>query len=521
MKNIPVVDLVGAGPGDPGLITLKGAESIRKANVIIYDRLAHPAHLNLARTDAELIYCGKQADRHTLTQDEINALIVDRALNGLKVCRLKGGDPFVFGRGGEEADFCRQNGVDFRIIPGVTSAIAAPAYAGIPVTHRDAASSFAVITGHERDDSGESGTRVAGQSEGRRNWANIANAADTLIFLMGVENLDVICTKLMEHGKSPDTPVALVRWGTWDDQETLVTSLSHAVNDVRSAAFKAPAVTVVGEVVNLREKLRWFDNRPLTGKRVIVTRAREQASQLTDMLREQGAIPIEYPVIQTRPLANLTHLSNALANLDQYRWVIFSSGRAVEVFVDQMLELGMDSRALANVKIAVVGVSTAETVKSKLNVIPDFIPSRFIAETVISEWPQKDMSATKVLIPRAQSARDFIPESLEEMGAVVDIVSVYETVKDHGNRDLILDMLTKGKIDYLTFTSSSTVTNFIESIGPDNIHLLNDLTIVSLGPITAETARNAGLTTQIVAEEYSIPGLVQEISDHAKNEEQS
>ncbi len=514
--KIHLVDLVGAGPGDPGLITVKGADSIRNADVVIYDRLAHPAHLKLAKVNAELIYCGKQADRHTLTQNEINQVIVDRALQGLKVCRLKGGDPFVFGRGGEEAEYCRSNGVPFQIIPGVTSAIAAPAYAGIPVTHRDAASSFAVITGHERDDSNESSTRTAGKSEGRRNWANIANAADTLLFLMGVESLDVICSKLLEHGRLPDTPVALVRWGTWDEQETLVTTLVMAVEDVRNAGFKAPAITVIGEVVKLREKLRWFDNRPLSGIRVIVTRAREQASQLTELLREHGAIPLEYPVIVTRPCADLSTLDDALKNINNYQWIVFSSARAVEVFAERMTKLSLDSRSLANTKIAVVGTATAETVHNLLNINSDFVPSRFVSEIVIEEWPQKNMTGVKVLIPRAVSARDFVPEALGDMGATVDIVDAYETSKSEGNREEILQLLENGKVHYLTFTSSSTVTNFIESIGEDYKKLLNRVTIVSIGPITAETARAAGLTSQIVAEDYSISGLVEMISEDVR-----
>jgi len=296
------VYLIGAGPGDPKLITVGGAEALRLADVVVYDRLAHPKLLDHARADAERVYVGKQADRHAMKQEDINALLAGRAQEGKTVARLKGGDPFVFGRGGEEAEYLRERGVPFVVIPGVTSAVAAPAYAGIPVTHRDAASSFAVITGHERDDARESGTREPGQAEGRRRWDRIAHAADTLLFLMGVENLEEIAGQLQAHGRSPETPVALVRWGTWAGrQETLVGTLGDIVEKVRAAGFQAPAVTVVGEVVRLREKLRWFDAGPLAGKRIVVTRAREQASEFAEKLRARGAEPIEFPLIRIAP----------------------------------------------------------------------------------------------------------------------------------------------------------------------------------------------------------------------------
>ena len=321
------VYLIGAGPGDPKLITVGGAEALRLADVVVYDRLAHPSLLDRARADAERVYVGKQADRHAMKQEDINALLADRAKEGKAVARLKGGDPFVFGRGGEEAEYLRERGVPFVVIPGVTSAIAAPAYAGIPVTHRDAASSFAVITGHERDDARESGTRTAGQAEGRRRWDKIAHAADTLLFLMGVENLEEIAGQLQANGRDPETPVALVRWGTWaGQQETLVGTLGTIVERVRAVGFKAPAVTVVGEVVRLRERLRWFDVGPLAGKRVVVTRAREQASGFAEKLRAKGAEPVEFPLIRLVPPADgYASLDSAVVRAGTYDWVCFAS----------------------------------------------------------------------------------------------------------------------------------------------------------------------------------------------------
>ena len=320
------VYLIGAGPGDPKLITVGGADALKRADVVVYDRLAHPALLDYARPDAERVYVGKQADKHAMKQDDINALLAERAGQGKTVARLKGGDPFVFGRGGEEAEYLRERGIAFVIIPGVTSAIAAPAYAGIPVTHRDAASSFAVITGHERDDGRESGTRLPGQAEGRRRWDKIAYAADTLLFLMGVENLAEITGQLLTHGRAADTPVALVRWGTWaGQQETLVGTLGDIEEKVRLAQFKAPAVTIVGEVVKLRETLRWFDIGPLAGKRVVVTRAREQASEFAEKLRAKGAEPVEFPLIRiASPADGYAELDAAIVKLGTYDWICFS-----------------------------------------------------------------------------------------------------------------------------------------------------------------------------------------------------
>jgi len=504
------VYLVGAGPGDPGLLTLRGAECIRRADAVVYDRLAHPDHLRHARPDAERIYVGKKSAQHTLRQEEINDLIVQLALEGKTVCRLKGGDPYIFGRGGEEAEACVAAGVPFEVVPGVTSAIAAPAYAGIPVTHRDAASSFAVITGHERDDSGEAGSRPAGQAEQRRNWAHIAHAADTLVFLMGVENIGEIASRLMENGRSPDTPVALVRWGTWPAQETLVSTLANVVEDVRSRGFKAPAVTVVGEVVRMRETLRWFDKRPLFGKRVLVTRAREQASALSDRLRELGAEPVEFPVIRIAPMTDHAELDSALDSLARlaYAWVVFTSANGVASVRTRLEERGLDARAFAGAKVAAIGPATAAALRD-LGIRADFVPSQFVAESVAAEWPERDMAGKRVLLPRAKEARELLPDRLREMGAAVDVVTAYETVRDASAADEVRGQLLEGAIHAVTFTSSSTVTNFVEAIGRESLaDALRNVVVACIGPITAETARNLGIEPTIVSDEFTIPGIV-------------
>ena len=496
------VYLVGAGPGDPGLLTVKGAECIRRADVVVYDRLAHPDLLRYASDSAERVYVGKESSRHTMRQEEINQLLVDRAREGKTVCRLKGGDPYVFGRGGEEAEACLEAGVPFEVVPGITSSIAGPAYAGIPVTHRNAASSFAVITGHE--DPTKPGSRIR--------WEHLAHGTDTLVFLMGVENLPNIARQLVEAGKPPETPVALVRWATWPRQETLVSTLGRVVEDVERAAFKAPAVTVVGEVVNLREKLRWFDRKPLFGKSVLVTRAREQASGLSDRLRELGAEPVEFPVIRIAEMSDYSELDSAIGKLSDYAWVIFTSANGVRAVAERLSLLGHDARAFAGARIAAIGPATAGALKER-GLRADFVPSRFVAESVVEEWPDDEMAGKKVLLPRAKQARELLPDRLREMGASVDVVTAYETVMDAEGAAGIREQLEADEIHAVTFTSSSTVTNFMESIGRgEALRLLQRVTVVSIGPITSQTAREAGIRVDIEAEDHSIPGLVQALT---------
>jgi uroporphyrinogen III methyltransferase/synthase len=518
IKQVGRVYLVGAGPGDPGLLTIRGRQCIWQAQVIVYDRLVHPSILCHARPEAELIYVGKASSAHTMKQDDINQLLVDKAKEGKTVVRLKGGDPFVFGRGGEEAEALVDAGIPFEIVPGITSAIAAPAYAGIPVTHRGLATSLGIITGHERASGG------VGEGENGRSgiahsptpplphssirWDKISTGLDTLVFLMGVENLPNIVSELIANGRDPSTPVALVRWGTRAEQETLVGTLADIVEKVQSTGFKSPAVTVVGDVVNLREKLRWFDNRPLSGKRVLVTRSRDQASELSELLREQGAAPIEFPVIRISPPESFDELDAAVDRIDTYDWILFTSANAVRTVVDRLRRLGRDVRSLKGPLIGVIGPATEETVFS-YGMMVDFMPSRFVAEAVAEEF--SDPEGKRILIPGAKDAREVLPEKLREKGAHVDFVASYQTVIEESCAPPIKEMLQRGEIDIITFTSSSTVKNFVQLVGRESVP--EGVKIACIGPITAQTAEEHGLKPDIVAQDYTIKGLVKALME--------
>ncbi len=502
-----IVYLVGAGPGDPKLITVGGADALKRADVVVYDRLAHPALLDYARAGAERVYVGKQADRHAMKQEDINALLAERALAGQTVARLKGGDPFVFGRGGEEAEYLRERDISFVVIPGVTSAIAAPAYAGIPVTHRDAASSFAVITGHERDDGRESGTRTAGQAEGRRQWDKIAWAADTLLFLMGVENLEEIAGQLLAHGRDAETPVALVRWGTWaGQQETLVGTLGDIVERVRAANFKAPAVTIVGEVVRLRERLRWFDIGPLSGKRIVVTRAREQASEFAEKLRARGAEPIEFPLIRIVPPSDgYAALDDAIIRAGTYDWICFASAPAVHAFCDRVAAAGKDARAFAAAQIAAVGPATAEALRAR-GLAPDFLPQTQTGAGLGEELPGEAFGKN-FLVPRALEGDDALVDRLTAREGTVDAVVAYENVLDGAGAEEVRARLSAGTIDAVTFTSSSTVKNFARALGETT--LPPGVAVACIGPSTAKTAAELlGRAPDVVAGSPTVDGLL-------------
>jgi uroporphyrinogen III methyltransferase/synthase len=514
---VGTVYLIGAGPGDPGLITVRGLELLRRADVVVYDRLAHPSHLNHVRADAERVYVGKASAHHAMRQDEINALLVERARQGKSVARLKGGDPVVFGRGGEEAEFCRAAGVPFEFVPGVTSAIAAPTYAGIPVTHRDLASSFAIVTGHERDDRGEAGTRAPGTAEGRRNWATLAHAADTLVFLMGVEALPEIAARLQEHGRASETPVALVQWGTWPSQRVVTGTLATIVDNVKAAGITPPAVCVVGDVVKLRPALQWFDDlntRPLFGKRIVVTRAREQASALSDLLRSRGAEPVEFPVISIAAIEDTTRLDAALRTLERYAWMAVTSVNAVPILAARLDALQLDARAFHATRIAAIGPATAQAIRQQLGLRADFVPTEAVAEAVLSQWPDAGLSGQRILLPRAREARELLPEQLAERGAEVDVIPVYETLTDAGATDELRSQLAGRELDMLTFTASSTVHNFARALvtaEADLKSLIGATPVAAIGPITADTLRSYGIEPQIVAVEHTIPGLVNAI----------
>ena len=497
-----MVYLVGAGPGDYKLISIKAVEYIQQADTIVYDRLADDRLLAYARPDVELIYVGKASSAHTMRQEDINQLLVDKAKAGKKVVRLKGGDPFVFGRGGEEALKLVENNLPFEIVPGITSAISVPAYAGIPVTHRGVATSFAVITGHEDPTKGESNMK----------WDKLATGVDTLVFLMGVENLPHITSQLIENGRPASTPAAVIRWGTKPEQQVLVTTVGQAAEDVAKQGIKPPAIFIVGDVVNLRKELAWFDQRPLFGKTVLVTRAREQASALTDKLEALGAQCIEAPSIKIVPPDSYAALDQAIQELNTYQWLILTSVNGVDYFFNRLTQAGGDARALAGIKVAAIGIQTAERLKN-YGIRADIIPAEFRAEGIIEALTGKIEPGMKVLIPRALVARDILPEKLTEMGAVVDVVPAYKTVTAATDGNRLAEKIAAGKIDLITFTSSSTVTNLLHILGPQGAELVSKTKTACIGPITAGTCLENGIKPDVIAEEFTIGGLVAAIRE--------
>jgi uroporphyrinogen III methyltransferase/synthase len=504
------VYLIGAGPGDPGLLTLAGRDALARADVVFYDRLAHPSLLGFARADAEKVFVGKASAQHFVRQEDTNALMAERALAGKSVARLKGGDPFVFGRGGEEAEYLRERGVPFVIVPGVTSAIAAPAYAGIPVTHRDASSSFAVVTGHERDDRKESGTRAAGEAEQRRRWDRIAWAADTLVFLMGVEALGEITARLIENGRDPETPVALVQWGTWSRQRVVTGTLATVVEVVREAGITAPAVTIVGEVVRWRDRLRWFDGGPLFGKRIVVTRAREQASALSERLRALGAEPIEFPTIRIAPPADdYSALDAALTRLADYDWAVFTSANGVRHTFERLTAQNRDARAFAGVKVAAIGPATADALAER-GIRAEFAPTEFVAEAVLAQFPES-VAGRRFLLARAAEAREVLPDTWREQGAIVDIAAAYRTELESEGADEVRAMLGRGEVDVVTFTSASTVRNFVEAVG-GAASVPTSVLLAAIGPVTAQTCRELLREPDCIADSYTIDGLLSMLS---------
>ena len=446
------VFLVGAGPGDPGLMTLRGKECLEKADVVVYDYLANSEFLQYARKGSEHIYVGKKAGSHTMSQKEINDLILERAARGETVVRLKGGDPFIFGRGGEEAHDLSRAGVDFEVVPGVTSAIAVPAYAGIPLTHRDCTSTVAFITGHE--DPLKEKSDIA--------WDRLSTGAGTLVFLMGVGNLPRIAERLISHGRSPETPAAVIRRGTLPEQKTLVGKLGNIAALAGESHVRPPAVIVVGEVVNLRKELDWFEKRPLFGRRILVTRARAQASEFLRTLRALGAEGIEFPTIEVAPPEDQAPLDHAIGKLDDYDWLLFTSVNGVRFFLERLGFSGKDVRDLKGIEIAVIGPKTAALWR-KMGISPDLMPEEYRAEAVVESFLKRgDLRGKNVLMPRAAKAREILPQELRRAGARVDVVEAYRTVSPHQHTGSVRDMLMKGDVDMVTFTSSSTVTNFVE-----------------------------------------------------------
>ena len=500
------VYLIGAGPGDPGLLTLKGRDCLAEADVVVYDRLADPRILSWVRPEAERIYVGKAAAQHTMKQEDINQLLVKLAAEGKIVARLKGGDSFVFGRGGEEALLLKENDLPFEFIPGITSAISVPEYAGIPVTHRKVAASFAVITGHEDPSREHSGI----------NWQGLAKGPDTLIFLMGVENLEQIAAKLIENGRPASTPAALIRWGTHPEQRTLVTTLGTAYADVVRANMKPPAIFIVGEVVKLRDQLSWFETKPLFGKTFVVTRARAQASALTSRLEKEGAKVLEIPSIKIAEPDSFVPLDEAQNKLQQYSWIIFTSANGVDLFFDRLFQNGKDTRALAGCKLAAIGSATADMLNA-YGLVADLVPASYKAEDLTEALLPRLEQGDTILLARAKEARNVLPEALQKAGFQADVVPVYQTVADCENKETLLAALKNKEVDCITFTSSSTVTYLLNALEND-VTLLQDVTTACIGPITAQTMKKHGLTPAITAEAYTIDGLMEALQAFYKKE---
>ena len=494
------VYLVGAGPGDYKLLTLKGLECIKKADVIVYDRLANINYLREAKPNCEFIYVGKASSNHALPQDDINRVIADKAKEGKIVTRLKGGDPYVFGRGGEEGEVLYSEGIEFEVVPGITSAIGGLCYAGIPITHRDHASSFHVITGHLRDDDKEN-TEI--------NWNALANTNGTLVFLMGVANLKKISSNLIQEGKSKDTPVALVSWATRYNQRVITSTLEDVYETAIRENVKPPTLIAVGDVVGLRDKLNFFESKPLFGKSIMVTRSRTQSSSLVENIMDLGGNPIEVPTIKIDKIENNTELENEINNIKNYTYLVLTSKNGVDIFFDKLEEMELDSRALANLKVCAIGTATANAIKEK-GIRADIVPQKFVAEYLFDELKPILKSSDKVLMPRAKNARDLLVDKIGEICEIKE-VHTYETVVDETRKEEVLNILENGNVNYITFTSSSTVKNFVEIIGIENLSKLDDINVVSIGPVTSETARELNIEVYKEAEVATIQGVIDTI----------
>ncbi len=503
-QNSGIVYLVGAGPGDPSLITLRGVECLQRADVVVYDYLANEQLLNHAPEGAEYIYAGKVGGRHNQDQDEINRLLVEKGNQGKVVVRLKGGDPFVFGRGGEECEALREAGIPFEVVPGVTAAVGAAAYAGIPLTHRDFTASVAFVTGQEGKDKNESSI----------DWERLSLGGGTVVFYMGITTLRSNMQRMIEHGRAPETPVALVRWATTICQQVLTGTVADIADLAESAGFKPPAVTIVGEVVALRKKLGWFDSRPLCGRKIIVTRAAEQAGEFSEKLAKLGASVLECPTIRLVEPESWQLLDLAIRDLAGYDWLILTSVNAVRFFFQRLETLGLDARALAGCKVCAVGPKTAEAFAS-YGVRADLVPADYKAEGVVDEFSRLDLQDKKILFPRADKAREIIPKELKRMGAHVDSPVAYRNIFPDRLPPEALFVLEKRSVDCITFTSSSTVQNLAAMLGEDLlVNLLKGVTVASIGPITSKSCRELGLKVDVEPASHTLDALAAALEEH-------
>jgi len=507
------VYLVGAGPGDIGLLTVKGLRCLKQADAVIYDFHLNAQVLNYINHSAEFIYAGKRGGRHTMTQEEINSLITGKAKEGKVVCRLKGGDPFVFGRGGEEAEALAREGIPFEIVPGVSSAIAAPAYAGIPLTHRKYSSSFAVIPGYE--DTTKEGSSI--------DWSKLATGVGTLVFLMAIKNIDLLTKKLIKHGRPPDTPVAIIRWGTRPEQKTLTGTLKDIAATVREKDIKPPAVMVVGDVVRLRETLKWYELKPLFGHRILITR---ETTEGFETLEELGAELLQFPTIEVTPPESWDGLDKAIDSIPISQqavpapniagarspdWLVFTSGNGVRFFFKRYLERGRDIRDLKGIRLCAVGSKTKEEIE-RYGIRVDLVPDEFRAEGLIESFRKLgSLKGMRFLLPRGALAREIFPEKIKELGGVIDAPVAYRTVKPETYGKRLKRFLGEGRVTVATFASPSAFRNFMEIIGKDRAELLKGVLIAAIGPQTEKAIKKAGLAVDIMPKESTVEAMAEGI----------
>jgi len=499
MKYQGTVYLVGAGPGDAGLLTLRGAELLGRADVVVYDALVNPDLLRLAPKTAEIIYGGKRSKDHAIPQDELNRLLVAKAREGKTVVRLKGGDPYIFGRGGEEAEELAAAGIAFEVVPGISSIVAAPNYAGIPLTHREHCSSFTVVTGHEDPTKEETGI----------DWSQVARAPGTKVILMAVERIGRIAASLVAHGMSAATPVAMVRWGTTAQQESIEGTLATIAEVVAQTKFSSPAITIIGDVVNLREKLNWFEKRPLFGRRIVVTRTREQASQLSRRLLERGADVLEIPTIRIVPPKKKEPLVEALAGLSAYDWLIFTSPNGVTAFFDHFFRAFPDLRDLGAMRIAAVGPATAAKLK-ELHLQVDLMPDEYVSGKIADALAAyQSIENLKILLLRAEVASPDLPKLLEDRGAIVDDIACYQTVPETEDATGAAARFLESGAEWITFTSSSTVENFHSRFDlRAMLKRFPQIKTASIGPETSRALFALGLKPALEAPVHTIDGLI-------------
>jgi uroporphyrinogen III methyltransferase / synthase len=498
------VYLIGAGPGDPGLITVKGRGCLAQAQVVIYDYLANDDLLRLAPKDAELIYAGKVGGQHNREQSQINELIVGKALEGKVVARLKGGDSFIFGRGGEECEALVEAGVSFEVVPGITAGVGATCYAGIPLTHRGVTTSVAFVTGHESP----------GKATSEIDWEGLSLGSGTVVFYMGVKNLPHITENLIAHGRGAETPVALIRWGTRPDQEVLIGTLADIAEKARQCGFRAPAITVVGEVVNLRETLRWFDNRPLFGRSIMVTRGADQAGEFSSKLERLGARVHPCPTIEIKAPLSYHELDEAIGRLDSFNWIVFTSFNAVKYFFGRLREHELDSRALGRCHVCAVGPKTAAALAA-FGIHADLVPTDYKAEGVVNAFADMDLTGKRILFPRGDRARDVVPDELTRMGAQVVAPIAYANETPEEIPAEALRALEERQLDCITFTSSSTVLNLARILGENRfLHLMEGVKVASIGPITSKSCRDLGLEVHMEPAEYTLDALAAELVAH-------